>query len=79
VTLTSSQASSFMSAVSSRDLVAPLTACLLLGGPMSSMTAIAGRFLSSILTNVDGGRVSVGDVATGMSDEDSEANATLKT
>jgi hypothetical protein len=53
-TLTSIHASSFMSPESSLDLLAPLTACRLLGGAQSSTALDAGLFLSSILAKVAG-------------------------
>lgn len=54
MTLTSIQASSFMSPESSLALLLPLTACRLLGGAQSSTALDAGLFLSSILAKVAG-------------------------
>lgn len=64
-TLTSIQVSSFMSVFSSLALD-PLMATLLLGGARSSAPLMAGLFLSSIFTSVDGRGEAEGVVATGM-------------
>ncbi len=68
MTLTSIQASSLASPLSSRDLLEPFTACRLLGGAKSSALVMAGLFLSSILTKVDerGTAAAAGEVAIGM-------------
>jgi hypothetical protein len=65
-TLTSIQASSFMSPESSLDLLLPLTACRLLGGAQSSTAPDAGLFLSSILAKVAGRGSADGEVAIGI-------------